>query len=63
MPRSIAYFPSNDSVTKDQLINIRNLYNDFNFNSAFDATLELNLSNHPETQTLLTAWLAKAHYR
>ena len=45
MPRIITLFPESEHVSKDQLINIRNLYNDFDFAGAYEATQELDLEN------------------
>jgi len=68
MPRVIAFFPECEKVSKDQLINIRKLFNEFDFAGAHAAVQELNLDlvGAPDLETLkilVTAWKAKAYYR
>ena len=68
MPRIIAFFPENKHVSKDRLVQIRYLFNDFDFKGAQDSIeeLKLDLVGDPELETLkimLTAWKAKAYYR
>ena len=68
MPRIIACFPGCEQVSKDQLINIRQLFNEFDFAGAHAAIQELDLdlvgsANLKTLKILVTAWKAKAHYR
>jgi hypothetical protein len=68
MPRIVAFFPETDKVSKDQLINIRKLFNEFDFTGAQAAIQDLNLdlvgeSNLETLKMILTAWKAKAYYR